>query len=93
MQSKEVPQQEEYFSYDRLEKASEKLHLNPAIPENEERLMNLHNHLVWRSYHFGDDEIADAIFCAAIRDVMNEYNLQKADIPIIFVTYLEIMER
>lgn len=40
MQSKKLPQLEEYFSYDRLEKASKKLHLNPTVPENEERLMN-----------------------------------------------------
>lgn len=46
MQSKRLPQPEEYFSYDRLEKASKKLHLNPTVPENEERLMNLHNHLI-----------------------------------------------
>lgn len=45
MQSNELPQPEEYFSYDRLEEASKKLHLNPTVPENEERLMNLHNHL------------------------------------------------
>lgn len=50
MQSKKLPQPEEYFSYDRLEEASKKLHLNPMVPENEERLMNLHNHLVWHSY-------------------------------------------
>lgn len=29
MQSKKLPQPEEYFSYDRLEEASKKLHLNP----------------------------------------------------------------
>lgn len=40
MQSKKLPQLEEYFSYDRLEEASKKLHLNPTVPENEERLMN-----------------------------------------------------
>lgn len=92
MQSKKAPKPEDYYNYDRLEKASEKLHLNPAIPENEERLMNLHNHLVWRSYCFGKDETADAIFCTAIRDVMNEYNLQREDIPLIYATYLDIME-
>ena len=26
-------------------KPLKKLHLNPMVPENEERLMNLHNHL------------------------------------------------
>ena len=77
MQSKKLPQPEEYFSYDRLEEASKKLHLNPMVPENEERLMNLHNHLVWHSYCPGKDETADAIFCTAIRDVMNEYSLRK----------------
>lgn len=92
MQSKNGPQLEEYYSYDRLEKASEKLHLNPAIPENEERLMNLHNHLIWRSYCFGKDKTADAIFCTAIRDVMNEYDLQKQDIPFVFVVYLDLTE-
>ena len=80
MQSKKLPQPEEYFSYDGLEEASKKLHLNPMVPENEERLMNLHNHLVWHSY------------CTAIRDVMNEYSLQKEDIPIIYVAYLNILE-
>ena len=37
-------------------------------------------------------ETADAIFCTAIRDVMNEYSLQKEDIPIIYVAYLNILE-
>ena len=55
MQSKKLPQLEEYFSYDRLEEASKKLHLNPTVPENEERLMNLHNHLIWHSYCPGKD--------------------------------------
>ena len=36
MQSKKLPQLEEYFSYDRLEEASKKLHLNPTVPENDE---------------------------------------------------------
>ena len=80
MQSKKLPQPEEYFSYDRLEEASKKLQ------------MNLHNHLVWHSYCPGKDETADAIFCTAIRDVMNEYSLQKEDIPIIYVAYLNILE-
>lgn len=92
MQSKKLPQPEEYFSYDRLEEASKKLHLNPMVPENEEWLMNLHNHLVWHSYCPGKDETADAIFCTAIRDVMNEYSPQKEDIPIIYVAYLNILE-
>lgn len=92
MQSKKLPQPEEYFSYDRLEEASKKLHLNPMVPENEEWLMNLHNHLVWHPYCPGKDETADAIFCTAIRDVMNEYSLQKEDIPIIYVAYLNILE-
>ena len=35
---------------------------------------------------------ADAIFYTAIRDVMNEYSLQKEDIPIIYVAYLNILE-
>lgn len=54
--------------------------------------MNLHNHLVWHSYCPGKDETADAVFCTAIRDVMNEYSLQKEDIPIIYVAYLNILE-
>lgn len=89
MQSKNEPEYMEYFAYDRLARASEKLHLNPAVPENEERLMDLHNHLVWRSYRFGQDETADAIFCTAIRDVMTEFNLQKENVPLIFLAYLE----
>lgn len=93
MQNKETPQYGEYISCDRLENASQKLHLDLAQPENEVRLINLHNHLVWHSYTPGKDGIADAIFCAAIRDVMEEYNLGKADIPIIFLVYMESIER
>lgn len=93
MQSKVTPAYEEYYSYDRLAEASRKLHLNPAQLENEERLMNLHNHLVWHSYSPGQDEVTDAIFCAAIRSIMEEYNLQKSDIPFMVLMYLEVVER
>ena len=92
MQSKRLPQPEEYFSYDRLEKASKKLHLNPTVPENEERFLFLFFFFLWHSYCPGKDETADAIFYTAIRDVMNEYSLQKEDIPIIYVAYLNILE-
>lgn len=93
MQNKVTPAYGEYYSYDRLAEASRKLHLNPAQAENEERLMNLHNHLVWHSYSPGQDEVTDAIFCAAIQSVMKEYNLQKSDLPIMVLLYLEVVER
>lgn len=90
---KRLPHAGEYYSYDRLENASRKLHLNPSALENEERLMNLHNHLVWRSYSPGKDEVTDAIFCAAIRDVMKDYNLQIEDIPFWYRALLEEAEK
>lgn len=93
MHKSSLPKPEEYYSYDRLENASRKLHLNPSVPENEERLMNLHNHLVWRSYSPGKDKTADAIFCAVIRDVMKDYKLQKEDVPVIYRGFMELAER
>lgn len=87
-----IPPLSEYYNFDRLEDAARELHLNTEEQENEEKLFNLHNHLIWHSYCPGKDETADAIFCTAIRDVMNEYSLQKEDIPIIYVAYLNILE-
>lgn len=89
MQSKKLPQPEEYFSYDRLEEASKKLHLNPMVPENEERLMNLHNHLVWHSYRPFEDALTDAIFSVVIQKIIEDYNLTPQDAP---ADYRDLLE-
>lgn len=69
--------------YDRLQRAFDSLHLE-MTEENEERLINLHNHLIWRSYTSRNDDVADAILFAAIKEVMKEYSLTIEDIPVEF---------
>ena len=35
--------------------------------ENEEKVLNLHNHLIWKSYERGKDDVTDAIMDEAER--------------------------
>lgn len=69
MQETESGLYERLCDYDLLEKVSRSLHLE-MTQENEERLINLHNHLIWRSYIPGRDDVADAIFCAMIQEIV-----------------------
>ena len=38
-----------------------------ATKENEEKVLNLHNHLIWKSYERGKDDVTDAIIDEAER--------------------------
>lgn len=79
MQRKRISYKE-ICDFNRLQRAFDSLHLEMTV-ENEERLINLHNHLIWRSYTSGNDDVADAILFAAVEDVMEEYSLTIEDIP------------
>jgi hypothetical protein len=54
--------------YDALEKAFEAayMYLDDPPDNSEEWLMNLHNHLVWKSYEPGDDPNCDTVVLTAI---------------------------
>lgn len=66
--------------YDRLERAFFSLHME-MTEENETKLMNLHNHLIWHSYEPGKEPAADAILLAVIKDLMKEYGADVSDFP------------
>ena len=68
------------YDYGRLERAARSLHLQET-EETEVRLLNLHNHLVWRSYAQGKDLVADAILSSALMELLEESNLETSDLP------------
>lgn len=76
-----IPPLSEYYSFDRLEDAARELHLNTEEQENEEKLFNLHNHLIWHSYRPFEDALTDAIFSAVIQKIIEDYNLTPQDVP------------
>lgn len=84
-----IPPLSEYYSFDRLEDAARELHLNTEEQENEEKLFNLHNHLIWHSYRPFEDALTDAIFSAVIQKIMEDYNLTPQDVP---ADYRELLE-
>ena len=70
-----IPPLSEYYNFDRLEDAARELHLNTEEQENEEKLFNLHNHLIWHSYRPFEDALTDAIFSVVIQKIIEDYNL------------------
>lgn len=64
----------EYFSHDLLEMAAYGILGLERTEENEERVLNLHNHLIWKSYERGVDDMTDAIMDAAERLAESEEN-------------------
>lgn len=84
-----IPPLSEYYSFDRLEDAARKLHLNTEEQENEEKLFNLHNHLIWHSYRPFEDALTDAIFSAVIQKIIEDYNLTPQDVP---ADYRDLLE-
>lgn len=57
----------EYYSHDLLEMAAYGILGLQRTEENEERVLNLHNHLIWKSYERGKDDVTDAIMDEAER--------------------------
>ena len=57
--------------------------------ENEEKLFNLHNHLIWHSYRPFEDALTDAIFSAVIQKIIEDYNLTPQDVP---ADYRDLLE-
>lgn len=57
----------EYYSHDLLEMAAYGILGLQRTKENEERVLNLHNHLIWKSYERGKDDVTDAIMDEAER--------------------------
>lgn len=57
----------EYYSHDLLEMAAYGILGLQRNAENEERVLNLHNHLIWKSYERGKDDVTDAIMDEAER--------------------------
>lgn len=84
-----IPPLSEYYSFDRLEDAARELHLNTEEQENEEKLFNLHNHLIWHSYRPFEDALTDAIFSAVIQKIIEDYNLTQQDVP---ADYRDLLE-
>lgn len=84
-----IPPLSEYYSFDRLEDAARELHLNTEEQENEEKLFNLHNHLIWHSYRPFEDALTDAIFSAVIKKIIEDYNLTPQDVP---ADYRDLLE-
>lgn len=84
-----TPPLSEYYNFDRLEDSARKLHLNTEEQENEEKLFNLHNHLVWHSYRPFQDVLTDAIFSIVIQKIIEDYNLTPQDVP---TDYRELLE-
>ena len=65
------------------------LDLNTEEQENEEKLFNLHNHLIWHSYRPFEDALTDAIFSAVIQKIIEDYNLTPQDVP---ADYRDLLE-
>ena len=84
-----IPPLSEYYSFDRLEDAARELHLNTEEQENEEKLFNLHNHLIWHSNRPFEDALTDAIFSAVIQKIIEDYNLTPQDVP---ADYRDLLE-
>ena len=84
-----IPPLSEYYRFDRLEDAARELHLNTEEQENEEKLFNLHNHLIWHSYRPFEDALTDAIFSAVIQKIIEDYNLTPQDVP---ADYRDLLE-
>ena len=84
-----IPPLSEYYSFDRLEDAARELHLNTEEHENEEKLFNLHNHLIWHSYRPFEDALTDAIFSVVIQKIIEDYNLTPQDVP---ADYRDLLE-
>lgn len=57
----------EYHSHDLLEMAAYGILGLQRTKENEEKVLNLHNHLIWKSYERGKDDVTDAIMDEAER--------------------------
>ena len=84
-----IPPLSEYYNFDRLADAARELHLNTEEQENEEKLFNLHNHLIWHSYRPFEDALTDAIFGIVIQKIIEDYNLTLQDVP---ADYRELLE-
>ena len=84
-----IPPLSEYYSFDRLEDAAREFHLNSEEQENEEKLFNQHNHLIWHSYRPFEDALTDAIFSAVIQKIIEDYNLTPQDVP---ADYRDLLE-
>lgn len=68
----------EVYDYSTLEAAYEAafLYLSDVPEENgEEWLMNLHNHLVWKSYEVGKDPDEDCVVLTAIDHVLKAHGM------------------
>ena len=71
----------EASEYDTLKAAYEaaSTYLDFPPDNSEEWLMNLHNHLVWRSYETGDDPAADTVVLSAIDLVIKRRGISPKD--------------
>ncbi len=72
----------EVYDYSNLEAAYEAAYLYLSDPpeESEEWLMNLHNHLVWKSYEVGDDPDKDCVVLTATDRVLKAHGLRLGDV-------------
>ncbi len=73
---------QELYEYETLETALEAVSLLLSnLPEDsEEWLINLQNHLVWRSYRVGEDLDRDAVVLEAACAVMRHHGLRARDL-------------
>lgn len=79
MRSKRISRKEIY-DFDRLERAADSLRLSKT-EENEVKLLNLHNHLIWHSFEPGNDRTADAILLVALKELMRENQVEIEGVP------------
>ena len=72
----------ELYEYDTLEAALEaaSLFLSGPPEDREGWLINLQNHLVWRSYRVSEDPDCDAVVLEAIASVMSRHGLRARDL-------------
>lgn len=72
----------EVYDYSTLEAAygAAFLYLSDVPEDSEEWLMNLHNHLVWKSYEVGQDPDEDCVVLTAIDHVLKAHGLKLKEV-------------
>ena len=72
---------EEIYEYTALEAAYDAVYLLLDDPPDsaEEWLVNLQNHLIWRSYKPGEVPDMDAVVLEAISTLLNRYSIRAED--------------
>lgn len=72
----------ELFDYSTLETAYEGAfeYLSGEIEDEEEWIINLQNHLIWRTYEPGEDPDMDCVVLTAISNILKSHGLRVGDL-------------